>query len=544
MTMPTRSPPTRRGRSAGPTGSSTRRLARGRAARRRSRGRRRPRRSGATAGSTSSTSTATGRSPTEELGAARRRARARRRPVGGRGRRARGHGRRARRPGRAPRARSRARGQGRARVRHRHVRRRRGRASSLGSRVDASPRTRSRCCTTRSSPAARSCTCPPASWSSEPIVVLHWSEGDGARVVPAHARRRSASDAEARCSTASARRETDHLVDAVDRARSSATTRTCGTSRCRSTARAPGTSRSSARTSAATRRCASSAVALGGDYARLRSESLLAGQGAESDLLAVYFGDGDADARLPHAAGPRRAATRAATCCSRARSRTPPARCTPGSSASGTTRAEVERVPDQPQPRAHRGRERGVDPEPRDRGQRREVLARVDGRPDRRRPALLPRDAAASRPRRPSGSSCSGSSTTCSTGCRSRALARAAARARWSRSSSTAGSATMGDARARVRASTTSRPARRGASTSTAIGSRVVRIGDDFYVIGDECSHADYSLVRGRRVGGRARDRVPEARLDVLARRPASRRRLPATQPGAGLRRRASTATT
>jgi Fe-S cluster assembly protein SufD len=35
----------------------------------------------------------------------------------------------------------------------------------------------------------------------------------------------------------------------------------------------------------------SSAVALGGDYARLRSESLLTGEGAESDLLAVYFGD-------------------------------------------------------------------------------------------------------------------------------------------------------------------------------------------------------------------------------------------------------------
>ena len=37
----------------------------------------------------------------------------------------------------------------------------------------------------------------------------------------------------------------------------------------------------------------SSVVALGGDYARLRSESLLAGPGAESDLTAVYFGDGD-----------------------------------------------------------------------------------------------------------------------------------------------------------------------------------------------------------------------------------------------------------
>ena len=36
----------------------------------------------------------------------------------------------------------------------------------------------------------------------------------------------------------------------------------------------------------------SSAVALGGYYARLRTESLLAGEGAESDLTAVYFGDG------------------------------------------------------------------------------------------------------------------------------------------------------------------------------------------------------------------------------------------------------------
>jgi len=35
----------------------------------------------------------------------------------------------------------------------------------------------------------------------------------------------------------------------------------------------------------------SSAVALGGDYARLRSESLLAAPGAESELIAVYFGD-------------------------------------------------------------------------------------------------------------------------------------------------------------------------------------------------------------------------------------------------------------
>lgn len=37
---------------------------------------------------------------------------------------------------------------------------------------------------------------------------------------------------------------------------------------------------------------ATSAVALGGDYARLRSEAFLAGEGAESTQLAVYFGSG------------------------------------------------------------------------------------------------------------------------------------------------------------------------------------------------------------------------------------------------------------
>lgn len=37
----------------------------------------------------------------------------------------------------------------------------------------------------------------------------------------------------------------------------------------------------------------SSAVALGGDYARLRSESLLSGAGASSEMVAVYFADRD-----------------------------------------------------------------------------------------------------------------------------------------------------------------------------------------------------------------------------------------------------------
>lgn len=40
-------------------------------------------------------------------------------------------------------------------------------------------------------------------------------------------------------------------------------------------------------------RLTSSSIALGGSYARLRSESFLAGEAAESDMLAVYFADGD-----------------------------------------------------------------------------------------------------------------------------------------------------------------------------------------------------------------------------------------------------------
>jgi Fe-S cluster assembly protein SufD len=36
----------------------------------------------------------------------------------------------------------------------------------------------------------------------------------------------------------------------------------------------------------------SSVVALGGDYARVRADSRLAGQGGSSNLLAVYFGEG------------------------------------------------------------------------------------------------------------------------------------------------------------------------------------------------------------------------------------------------------------
>ena len=116
----------------------------------------------------------------------------------------------------------------------------------------------------------------------------------------------------------------------------------------------------------------SSAVALGGDYARLRSESLLDGRGrrerpaspstsATSEQMLDFRTLQDHDA--PH--------TRSDLLFKGAVEDDGAARCTRGLIRLRHERAEGERVPDQPQPGAHRGRGRGVDPEPRDRGQRR-----------------------------------------------------------------------------------------------------------------------------------------------------------------------------
>ena len=325
-----------------------------------------------------------------ELGARRRRARAGRRPVGGGGRQARGDDRRARRARRAPRARSR-RSRPRAcasaasrpattttsrELARRGVERVRRRVHGAARRVPRGRRVRagSRRCRGR---------------GSDPRAALVRRRRP--RVVPAHARVARRERARRRCSTASARPR-PIISSTRSPSCSSATTRTCATSRCRSTARARGTSGCSARivgrdatlrTLGGRARRRLRAAAQRGAAARARAR--------ESDQLAVYFGDGVADARLPHAPGPRRAAhAQRPAVQGRGRGRRPLGLLR--SRAPADDGAEGERVADQPQPRAHRGRERGVDPEPRDRSQRREVLARLDGRPDRRRPALLPRE--------------------------------------------------------------------------------------------------------------------------------------------------------
>ncbi|MEX0663443.1 MAG: Fe-S cluster assembly protein SufD [Acidimicrobiia bacterium] len=123
-----------------------------------------------------------------------------------------------------------------------------------------------------------------------PIVVLHWSEGDGCASFP-HTLVVLEEGAEATVVERFGSPNHDHFVDAVvellvgDRAHLRYLSlqehgpRTWQVALQRAHLGREATLRSSA-------------VALGGDYARLRSESLLAGDSAESDLVAVYFGDG------------------------------------------------------------------------------------------------------------------------------------------------------------------------------------------------------------------------------------------------------------
>ena len=101
----------------------------------------------------------------------------------------------------------------------------------------------------------------------------------------------------------------------------------------------------------------------------------------------------------------------------------------------------------------------------------------------------------------------------------------------------------MGDARPRVRASTTSRPGT--ARCFDVDGHRlcVVRIGDDFYAIGDTCSHADYSLSEGDVWDDEREIECPKhgSTFSLVTGEPQTPARDPA---GAGLRRAWSTATT
>jgi Fe-S cluster assembly protein SufD len=123
-----------------------------------------------------------------------------------------------------------------------------------------------------------------------PIVVLHWSEGDGRATFP-HTLVVAEAGAEVAVVDRYSSRGQDHLVDAVVElvVDDGANVRYLSVQEHGPATWQIALQRAHLGRDAVLR---SSAVALGGDYARLRSETRLDGPGAESDLLAVYFGDG------------------------------------------------------------------------------------------------------------------------------------------------------------------------------------------------------------------------------------------------------------
>ena len=358
----------------------------------------------------------------------------------------------------------------------------------------------------------------------DPILVLHWCEGDGRASFP-HTVVSLGEHSEATVLDRFGSPETEHLVDAVTEllVADDAHLRYLSVQQHGSRTWHLGLQRALVGRNAVLR---TSAVALGGDYARLRSETVLQGEGGESDQLAVYFADGSQmlDFRtLQDHDAPR---TRSDLLFKGA------VEDIARSVYSGLVhlrpdRPEVERVADQPQPRADRRRERGVDPEPRDRGQRREVLARFDRRPHRRRSALLPREPGHPTRRRRAPD-------------RARLLrrrVRAPAGERAVGRSAPFGGRQVGTPREEPVGELRRLCSRDDLAPGTARrfdvdGHRValVRIADDFYAIGDTCSHADFSLSEGDVWGDEREIECPKhgSTFSLTTGEPQT---LPATQP-------------
>jgi Fe-S cluster assembly protein SufD len=131
---------------------------------------------------------------------------------------------------------------------------------------------------------------PPGVVVDAPIVVLHWTEGDGEASFP-HTLVVAEEASEVTVLDRFGSPTTDHLVDAVVEllVGDNAHVRYLSIQE-----HGPRTWHVALQRAHVGRDATlhTSAVALGGDYARLRSEALLTGEGAESDQLAVYFGDG------------------------------------------------------------------------------------------------------------------------------------------------------------------------------------------------------------------------------------------------------------
>ena len=385
-----------------------------------------------------------------------------------------------------------ARREGRSRLRPRHVRRGRRRRRCWGRARRLRP-TRSPSCTTRSSPEARSSRSRPVSSSTSRSSCCTgpraraWRRSRTRWLPPRRAPR-------SRSSTASAHpRSAPPVISSTPwSSSSSATTPGFGTCRSRSTGRTRGRSR-----------CQRAHV---GRDATLR----LVGGRARRRLCATAQRVA-ARGRQRRERPPRRLLRRRHTRCSTsARSRTTTPRGTRSdllfkgavedqahSVYSGLIRLRPDarkggREPDEPQPRADRRRRGRLDPQPRDRGQRREVLAR-----DRRsgpidEDQLYYLESRGVPPAEAERLIVLGFFDDVLDRLPIPTLAACRSGAPWSRRSSTA--------RGRDLRVCSVKDVEAGSARRFDVdGQRlcVVRIGDDFYVIDDTCSHADYSLAEG-----------------------------------------------
>jgi Fe-S cluster assembly protein SufD len=125
----------------------------------------------------------------------------------------------------------------------------------------------------------------------EPIVVVHWSDGTGLASFP-HTLVVAEESAEVTVIERAASSGVEHLVDGVTELiiADNAHVKHLAVQEYGARTWAVQLQRALLGRDASLR---SSAIALGGDYARLRSESRLEGTGAESFLTAVYYGDGE-----------------------------------------------------------------------------------------------------------------------------------------------------------------------------------------------------------------------------------------------------------
>lgn len=124
-----------------------------------------------------------------------------------------------------------------------------------------------------------------------PIVVIHWCGGDGEMTFP-HTLVVAGASAEVTVLERFGSPNTDHVVDSVAEivALDNSSVRYLSVQEHGPRTWHIGLQRAHVARDA---RLRAAAVALGGDYARLRSEALLLETGAESEQVAVYFGDGN-----------------------------------------------------------------------------------------------------------------------------------------------------------------------------------------------------------------------------------------------------------